>query len=72
MRISPNAKISAACAAESPAPSAEFGVRPAKNKKLPNPLPAYKVEDVAAPAVIEGEAEEVEENTLIGHADGAG
>ncbi len=51
---------------------AEYGVRPAKNKKLPNPLPAYKVEDVAAPAVIEGEAEEVEENTLIGHADGAG
>jgi DNA recombination protein RmuC len=51
---------------------AEYGVRPAKNKKLPDPLPVYKVEDVAAPAVIEGEAEEVEENTLIGHAGGAG
>ena len=51
---------------------ADYGVRPAKNKKLPNPLPAYKVEDVAAPALIEGEAEEIEESTLIGHTDDAG
>ncbi len=51
---------------------AEYGVRPAKNKKLPDPLPAYRIEDVAASALIEGEAEEIEENTLIGPADGAG
>jgi DNA recombination protein RmuC len=50
---------------------ANYGVRPSKNKKLPDPLPAYKVEDVAASAVIEGEAEEVAENTLISHAGGA-
>ena len=47
-------------------------VRPAKSKKLPDPLPAYRVEDVAEPALIEGEAEEVAEDALIGHADGAG
>jgi DNA recombination protein RmuC len=50
----------------------EYGVRPAKNKKLPDPLPAYKIEDVAATALIEGEAEEIVEDTLIGPADGAG
>ncbi len=50
----------------------EYGVRPAKSKKLPDPLPAYRVEDVAEPALIEGEAEEIAENTLIGPADGAG
>ena len=49
----------------------EYGVRPAKNKKLPEPLPAYKVEDVASPTLIEGEAEEITDDTLIGHADGA-
>ena len=51
---------------------ADYGVKPAKNKKLPNPLTAYKVEDVAAPALIEGEAEEIEESILIDHTDGAG
>lgn len=51
---------------------AEYGVRPAKNKKLPDPLPAYKIEEVAASALIEGEAEEVADNALIGLADGAG
>ena len=51
---------------------ADYGVKPAKNKKLPNPLPAYKVEDVAAPALIEGEAEEIEKSMLIDHTDGAG
>ncbi len=50
---------------------AEYGVRPAKNKKLPDPLPAYRIEDVAASPLIEGEAEEIAENTLIGPADGA-
>jgi DNA recombination protein RmuC len=47
---------------------AEYGVRPAKNKKLPDPLAAYKVEAVAASAVIEGEAEEIAEDGLIEHA----
>ena len=50
----------------------DYGVRPAKNKKLPDPLPAYKVEEVTTTSVIEGESEEIAENTLIGHADGAG
>jgi DNA recombination protein RmuC len=51
---------------------ANLGVRPAKNKDLPKSVAAYELVDRAGDGVIEGEAEEVGENNLIGHDDGAG
>ncbi len=51
---------------------ASLGVRPAKNKDLPKSVAAYELVDRAGDGVIEGEAEEVAENNLIGHDDSAG